>query len=199
MKHKYIYLSLIIILVFTLTFNSYNEHKNIQNFWQTNNTECDINKGCSEVKVRPGYGVGDTIPDINLYTIDKEKVRLYDLVKGKKNIYLNFTTDWCETCNNERKNTSQLIKNLDSDSIIIPIFVTFKSEKTNIDQITQFIRDNHFDYPVYIDINNNLLNKFKINGTPTNVYIDQTGRIKIIAQELDVDELVALINKKGGS
>lgn len=197
MRSKYLILALVVVSVFGVTYYDYLEKKKIASFWESNQGVCEVGKGCSDVKVRPGYGVGDTIPNVTLYTPSGEKVKLYDLVKGKKNIYLNLGTDWCPDCIAERETFPKLFSALNEDTIIIPIFVVYKSDRTNIEQIKEYIKSQNFDFPVYIDVNNDLLHRFKVNGTPTNVYIDKTGRIKVIAQEQSLDKLMIYTLNEG--
>lgn len=196
MRYKYVILTLIVLFVFGVTFSDYMERKAISQFWQSSATSCQVGKGCSETKFRPGYEVGDTIQNITLYTPDDQKVKLYDLVKGKKHIYLNLTTDWCIDCQIEQQHLRQIMPTLSEDTIIIPIFVAFKSEKTNINQMKEYISQQQFDFPVYLDVNNSILNHFKVNGTPTNVYINDQGRIKVIAQEVSIKDLLTYTRSK---
>ena len=196
MKHKYLYLSLIIIVVASITYYDYDKVNRATQFWGNNADACVAGQGCSLPEVRPGWEVGDTLENVNLYTVDGQVVKLYDLVQGKKNIYINLTTDWCTDCQEEQKELREIIPNLDEETIVIPVFISFRSDKTNVNQLKQYIKDQEFPFTSYVDENNTFLKHFKVNGTPTNIYVNHQGRIKIIGQEVSIKEMMVLENKE---
>lgn len=196
MKHKYLYLSLLILVVGSITYFEYDKINKVENFWGENADVCVAGEGCNLPEVRPGWEVGDTLENVNLYTVDGEAVKLYDLVKGKQNIYINLTTDWCGDCKAEQEELRTIIPSLDEDTIIIPVFIAFRSEKTNHQQLQEYITQQDFPFTSYIDKNNTFLKHFQVNGTPTNIYANKNGRIKIIGQEVTIKQMMELENKE---
>ncbi len=195
MKYKYLYFFLIILSVLGITFADFYEKYQINQFFNKNSEACVIGKGCELSKIRPGFSVGDTIPNISLYPSEEKNVKLYDVIKNKKNIYLSIITDWCSDCKEELQQLANINQHINNETVVIPIFVVFNDEKTNITQIKNFIKTQNFPFVTYIDKNNTILQKFKINGTPTNIYINSKGRIKLIAQEQSLIDIIKLTYK----
>lgn len=181
MKHKYLYLFLIILFVGTLTINTYRENQMIEEYWETKTQKQDLD-------VCPGYTVGKTISNFNLYLIDNEKENFYDLIKDYNQIYLNINI--LEDSNLEL--LEQIInksnENSTKERIVIPIIIFQDLDNINQDQIKDFLAKNKLIDKVYFDSANIIKKNFKIKDN-TLIYINNIGTIEFIAlQEIFINE-----------
>ena len=202
MKKKYLYLFLIILTIAAITIFNELEVKKVQSFWNTNANPigiCESGKGCTDNKNKlPGFGIGNIMPNITLYNNNGKQEKFFDIVKGKEHIILNLGTDWCSDCIEEKKRLVEMYSEIDENTIIINVFIDFENENnvTSQDSVKEYVQENDFPFPTYYDINNELLRNFNVNSSPTNIYINKSGQIKFIGQEITIEEVLKLISKK---
>ena len=120
--------------------------------------------------------------NINAVDINNNKlVFIKDLdIKNKKTIFYFFAT-WCGICNLELDTVKKSFNEFKNNNFNI---YAFSSEDLN--KLSNFKKNKKINYNILQDSNNVLHNKFKINGYPTIIWIDQNSKIVNITHGLDL-------------
>ena len=72
--------------------------------------------------------VGEKVPDFTLATPDGKQVRLYDFIKGKKCVIVDFWASWCSWCRKESPNIDAVWKQYKSQDFDV-ISVSFDDKR----------------------------------------------------------------------
>jgi len=115
--------------------------------------------------------------------------------KGKL-VLLVFWASWCNPCRQEIPVLNELYKKYSRQNKL-EIFAINTGE--NINQIEKIKNEKNILYPIMIDHNGELSNKFKITSIPALVFIDKEGKIIKINFGYSFflkNEVKSLINKK---
>ena len=119
--------------------------------------------------------VGDRLPDFNLKTLFGQKV-MSAKIRGDKPVLLIFWATWCQSCRNEVPELKTLF------SLYQPKGVQFLAINTGISdppsRVRSFIRKHNIRYPVALDKNQALINKFDIVAIPMIIIADR-GRCEV--------------------
>lgn len=114
---------------------------------------------------------GDLAPDFRLATLELGEIRLSDY-RGKK-VLLNFFTTWCKPCRLEMPGVqSQYEVHQEHGWVVIGIDM-FES----LGEVDAFRDEFSLTFPIALDLNGNVSRTYEIRGTPTNIVIDEQGRI----------------------
>lgn len=128
--------------------------------------------------------------DFKLKDLNGKDVSLSDY-KGKK-VFLNFWASWCPPCKAEMPDIEKLYEETkDSDLVILAVNVgESKSE------VTSFLNDNKYSFPVLLDSDQNITNQYNIKGIPTSFFIDKEGNIvSSKVGGMSLDEMKSYISK----
>ncbi|GBC75173.1 Thiol-disulfide oxidoreductase ResA [archaeon HR06] len=118
-------------------------------------------------------------PDFTLNVITEkglteEKVTLSNF-KGKV-IFLDFVMAWCPHCNNMASTIKALYENFSNKGVI---FITVAGgDKVATPELTsKFVRDHEISWKVLYDYNLSVFKAYNIEGTPTYIILDKSGKI----------------------
>ena len=125
-----------------------------------------------------GLAPGQFAPDFELKTLSGEKIKLSDL-RGK-NVLLNFWASWCIPCLQEAPSLERLSK-LNPEKLIV-LGVAVDDE---LEDVAKFVKDHQVSFPIILDDQSDVKNKFDVVGFPESFFIDHQGKIKLI---LDPDK-----------
>lgn len=121
-----------------------------------------------------GLMVGQLAPDFTLETLDGKKLRLMDL-RGKK-VLLNFWASWCAPCKEEMPVMQNVYeKHKDQNIEIVAVNLTFGREK--ISQVEKFVNNYELTFPIPLDIEAEVQDKYQIYPIPTSYFINEKGFI----------------------
>ncbi len=121
-------------------------------------------------KVNLGIEEGNIVPDIEIYSLKKEKSYIKDF-RGKI-VMLNFWATWCPPCRSEMPSIQRFYEK-NKDVVILAVSVDEESSEF----VESFIKENGYSFPVFYDVNQLLSKKFFVRSIPTTYIIDKNGVI----------------------
>ncbi|AIM15044.1 MULTISPECIES: peroxiredoxin [Neobacillus] len=137
---------------------------------------------------KEGLSVGAKAPDFELKTLTGDSVKLSDL-KGKK-VMLNFWATWCPPCKEEMPAMEKLHKEAGEDLLILAV---------NIDphlDVQGFVNENKLTFPILLDTDDTVNEKYQILSIPTTYFIDSKGIIQHVSLgSMEYDEMKELTKK----
>ncbi|MBB4824496.1 peroxiredoxin [Sporosarcina luteola] len=123
-----------------------------------------------------GLGQGDLAPDFSLETLDGTVIRLSEL-KGKK-VILNFWATWCPPCKAEMPHMQNYYKNESEDDNVEIIAVNLTTgEKLGVKGVEDFIDSYGLTFPVPMDKEGVVSDKYQVFYMPTTFMIQTDGTI----------------------
>lgn len=142
-----------------------------------------------ETKVK----VGDDVPEFTVEMFDGKKINMKDL-KGKV-VLINFWATWCPPCQLELKRVQKEIidRFKGKDFVFLPI-----SREETKEQVAKFRQKNGYIFPMGLDPERKIFDKFATSTIPRNFLIDKKGKIveiEIGYTEKSFAELIEKIEK----
>ncbi len=116
--------------------------------------------------------VGNPIPDFTLTSSEGEVISL-SAQRGKPVVVV-FVASWCEVCREEMPTM------IDTFRAHQPLGVTFLGVDVyeNAETARQFRAEFQIPFPLLVDADGSLTNRFRVNGTPTTFFIDRAGILR---------------------
>ncbi|MDR3248720.1 MAG: TlpA family protein disulfide reductase [Treponema sp.] len=111
------------------------------------------------------------VKDFTLKTVDGKDLNLGQL-KGKV-VFLNFWATWCPPCRLEMPSMEILYQRFKGKGLE---FVAVDIMENNR-QVSDFVRDNAYTFPVALDANGEISGNFGIQAVPATFIIDRDGKI----------------------
>ncbi|MBM7707637.1 peroxiredoxin [Chryseomicrobium aureum] len=131
----------------------------------------------AEESAETGLMIGDLAPDFELVTMDGETVRLSDY-RGER-VFVNFWATWCPPCRAEMPDMQKLYAEQEVPVEILAVNLT-KTEG-NEGNVVDFIADYGLTFPILMDRESEVSDKYRVQAYPTSYLIDSKGRISFVA------------------
>ena len=130
-----------------------------------------------------GPQVGMAAPDFLLETIDGGELRL----SGQQGhpIVLNFWATWCAPCRWEMPQFISVQDRLEAEGLLV-IAVNLQE---GVDVIRPYAEDFGIDFPIVLDRNGSVADKYSLLGVPTSYFIDRDGVIRSVFHGPFLNEL----------
>ena len=116
--------------------------------------------------------VGKRAPDFQLNTLDGQPVSLSDL-RGKS-VLINFWQIRCPPCRVEMPYIQQIYDEW-SDKGLVLLAINIGESSS---QAAEFMQQHNLSFPVLLDREGNIAQKYNIRGIPTSFFIDRDGIIQ---------------------
>jgi cytochrome c biogenesis protein CcmG, thiol:disulfide interchange protein DsbE len=113
---------------------------------------------------------GQTISQFDIESIDG---KIVDSLKLKKPLVVVFWATWCIPCQVELARLNHLINDqkIEADSVLA---ISIREERQTVEKE---IKDRDYKFPVALDQDGHISQLFKVNATPTILFIDHKNKI----------------------
>ena len=122
----------------------------------------------------PAPEVGKIAPDFELNSLDGQTVTLSQLF-GRP-VMVNFWATWCMPCRYEMPYIQQVYEDWPEEELVLLIINIQESSS----RVAQFMRGEGFSFPVLLDSNGSVAQRYNVQGIPTTFFIDKYGFIQNI-------------------
>ena len=118
--------------------------------------------------------IGKAAPSFQLTDIDGQSVSLSDF-QGEP-VLLNFWATWCGPCRMEMPFIQEVYDERSQPGLVI-LAINIGESLTTVEE---FIQDYNLTFPVLLDLEENVAEKYNIRAIPTTYFIDSDGIIRDI-------------------
>ena len=118
--------------------------------------------------------VGKLAPDFELDTLDGQPVSLSEL-KGKA-VLVNFWATWCGPCRMEMPFIQQIYDEWQGKGLVL-LAINIGERPS---QVAEFMQGQGLSFPVLLDSNGKVTERYYVTGIPTTFFIDKDGIIQYI-------------------
>ena len=127
------------------------------------------------VAANEGLNKGEQAPDFELTTLAGEPIRLSEL-KGKK-VILNFWATWCPPCKAEMPHMQNFYEDYaEAENVeIVAVNLTSGDREASVEE---FVKDYGLTFPIPMDVEGEVGQKFQAVTIPTSYIIDTNGMIQ---------------------
>ncbi len=143
--------------------------------------------GVKRLKIEP------LAPVFTLKNLDGKEINLEDY-RGKV-VLLNFWATWCEPCLKEMPSMQKTYNKYKNKGFVV-LAVSIDRESREND-VRAFAKNLNLSFPILLDSDQNVLNKYFNNTLPTSYLINSTGKLKGFisgARDWENEDADALIN-----
>jgi thiol-disulfide isomerase/thioredoxin len=131
--------------------------------------------------------LNDTTPSFALYDLDKNKVDIADL--KNKIVVVDFWATWCGPCKASFPTMQKMVNKYKDDPNVKFVFVdTWENGENKQKDASDFIATNKYTFHVLLDVDNKVVEQFKVKGIPTKFILDKNGVIRFKSVGWDGDE-----------
>jgi antitoxin component YwqK of YwqJK toxin-antitoxin module/peroxiredoxin len=121
---------------------------------------------------------GQSLPKIDLKTIDGKTINTKNLNKSGKPYVLLFWAEWCGPCNGQLKSYSKEYSDFKKETgVDIYVVSTFKKGKNNLTKIKDFIQKDNMPFDFYIDEDSKLAKELNLTQIPVLFLIGENGEL----------------------
>jgi|GEM_PF-214686 len=133
--------------------------------------------------------VGDTIDDFKVTLLNGISRNLSEFHAPV--IVLNFFASWCVVCQKEIPHIEKEIWQPLKDNGVIVLGVGYREEP---DTVKKFIEEMNISYPVALDQEGEIFNRFARGGVTRNIVLDQNSKIIYLTRLFDLNEFEGMKN-----
>lgn len=138
-----------------------------------------------------GEMINEAAPDFELNDLDGKLVKLSDY-KGKV-VIIDFWATWCGPCMRSFPAMQEANDNfIDNDNVQFLFINSWERVEDKIANAKNFLLQNNYSVKILMDLNNEVISKFKVSGIPTKFVVgpDQNIKFKSVGFSGTNEELV---------
>lgn len=132
-------------------------------------------------KLEEAPRIGFKAPSFALNGLDEKKYTLP--LAERKPMVINFWASWCGPCQEE---TPEFVRLYQKYHGKIEVYGVNGTGSDSIDHVNKFVGDFHVPYPVLLDLDNKVSDRYEVIGFPTTYFVDRNGVI--------VDKVVGMVD-----
>ncbi len=139
--------------------------------------------------------IGGPAPEIVLKDLQGQEIRLSDL-RGKI-VLLNFWATWCKPCKEEMPAMQAVYDKLrDQGFVVLAV-----NELEDTERVIEHIRTHGHTFPVVMDRDNRVANRYGVVGLPASFLVDRQGIVRehIFGNLLTEERIADLVRLYGGA
>ncbi len=138
--------------------------------------------------------VGAPAPEVALKDLQGKEVRLSDL-RGKI-VLLNFWATWCKPCKEEMPAMQASYDKLRGQGFVVLAINELEDEG----KVAEYIRQYGHTFPVLMDHDNRVANRYGVFGLPASFVVDRQGIVRehIYGNLLTEERITDLVRRYGG-
>lgn len=137
-------------------------------------------------------------PDFKLTDLDGKQVTLKDL-KGKV-VILDFWATWCGPCLSSFPGMQKAVEKYGKDDRVKFLFInSWENVEDKKQNAVDFINKTNYPFRVLLDLDNKVIESYRVNGIPTKFIVDKEGNTRFMSvgfsgnSDLMVEELSTMI------
>ncbi|RCX21708.1 thiol-disulfide isomerase/thioredoxin [Fontibacillus phaseoli] len=190
-RNRWILAGLLVLLAAALYENYDKEIKSWFGSGESSATEAESGKSVSALVAENAPKPGTPAPEFSLAGLDGKTYEVGG--KRDKPLLLNFWASWCDPCKEEAPDLVKLADKYGSQLDVYAVNVTFYDK---LDNAKEFVENYGYTFPVLLDEKEKLYRMYNGIAFPTNVLIDENGKVQdVIVGTLSKEELEAKIKK----
>jgi peroxiredoxin len=137
---------------------------------------------------QPTTPAGATAPDFALFSPEGQEIGLSDY-EGQV-ILINWWATWCPPCKAEMPALNAFYETYQADGFVVLAVNSQEGAST----VKDFIQNNGFTFPVLLDSQGQVMNRYHVRALPTSFIIDRQGVIQHIQTgEISPQQLEAIV------
>lgn len=114
---------------------------------------------------------GQKFPDLVLESLDGDRIA-FSSFAGKP-IVINFWASWCEPCKEEMPLFEAVYRQQNADVMVLGVNY---NEPANV--IRRFIEERQITFPILLDMDGKVAERFQVFGFPTTYFVDGEGVLR---------------------
>ncbi len=117
-----------------------------------------------------------SFPDVEVYTLDGQKVQLKEHVSKGKISVISMWATWCSPCKKELDAFAELYEDWQEEFDVEIIAITIDTRRA-LAKVPAMIATKNWEYTIFSDPNNSLRNSLQFQSIPQTFLVDQEGQI----------------------
>jgi cytochrome c biogenesis protein CcmG, thiol:disulfide interchange protein DsbE len=116
------------------------------------------------------------IPSIKIKDVNGKEIDLQQLAKQGKPVIFSFWATWCSPCKKELENINGVIDDWKKKYNVEIVAISIDDARNSM-KVKPYVDGKKWDFPVLLDINQDVKRALNIPNVPYTILVDKNGRI----------------------